>query len=95
MTVKKSDLADKIWDALRGDASKAQVATYLEAVLDEMKHAIVRGEKLMISGFGVFETKQKADRVGRNPKTGEPIPIKGRRVVRFKVSQRFKGEMNG
>ena len=94
MTIKKTDLADNIWNTLRGDVSRAQAASYLAAVLNEVKQAMVAGEKLKISGFGSFETRRKVDREGRNPKTGEPITIKGRRVVMFKLSQVLKGEMN-
>lgn len=94
MTIKKTDLAENIWNTLHGDVSRAQAASYLEAVLDEVKQAMVAGEKLKITGFGSFETRRKVDREGRNPKTGEPITIKGRRVVVFKLSQVLKGEMN-
>jgi len=94
MTIKKTDLTDNIWNTLGNDVSKAQAVSYLAAVLDEVKQAMVAGEKLKISGFGSFETRRKVDREGRNPKTGEPITIKGRRVVVFKLSQVLKGEMN-
>jgi len=86
MTLTKAHIADAIWDSQRGNLSRVHATDLLEAVLDEIKLALVRGEKLMISGFGTFETRTKNDRIGRNPQTGEPITIKGRRVVVFRAS---------
>ena len=93
MSVKKSDLADNIWKLCEGKISRHAASMFLEVTIDEIKRALVRGDKLMISGFGVFSVLDKKERVGRNPLTGEPITISGRRVVSFRPSVVFKASM--
>ena len=94
MSVKKSDLVDNIWKRCEGKISRQAASTFLEVTLDEIKRALARGDKLMISSFGVFSVLDKKERVGRNPRTGEPITIVGRRVVSFKPSVVLKASMN-
>ena len=94
MSVKKSDLVDNIWKLCEGNVSRHAASTFLEVTLDEIKRALVQGEKLMISSFGVFSVLDKKERSGRNPQTGEPITITGRRVVSFKPSVVLKTSMN-
>ena len=66
----------------------------LETVFLIMKNTLESGEKLKISGFGNFEVKQKADRRGRNPQTGEAITIEARRVLTFKPSTLLRQAIN-
>lgn len=94
MSVKKSDLVDNIWSFCEGKISRQAASTLLEVTIDEIKRGFARGEKLMISSFGVFSVLDKKERVGRNPRTGEPITITGRRVVSFKPSVVLKSSMN-
>lgn len=94
MTLSKKRLADAIWERGEGEFSKVVAADYLESVIGEMKSAIAREGILKIAGFGVFRVKVKGERVGKNPRTGAPIRIRGRRVVRFEVSQVLRGEIN-
>jgi integration host factor subunit alpha len=66
----------------------------LEAVLKEITTGLMDGGPVKISNFGVFTVRQKAERVGRNPKTGEEVPIKPRRVVAFQPSRNLRVGIN-
>lgn len=88
----KADLVEKIQAANR--FSKKESADILETVFNIMKTTLESGEKLKISGFGNFEVKQKADRCGRNPQTGETITIEARRVLAFKPSGVLRDAIN-
>ena len=88
----KADLVEKI-HATNG-FSKKESADLLETLFDIMKATLESGEKLKISGFGNFEIRQKADRRGRNPQTGETITIEARRVLTFKPSILLKQAIN-
>ena len=65
-------------------------AELVETVLNHMSNALIKGEQVKISAFGTFSTRDKKQRVGRNPKTGTEIPITSRRVISFKASQIMK-----
>ena len=73
--------------------SRTEAACLVDAVLAEMKRALARGDDLKVTGFGVFQVRDKATREGRNPQTGELLAISARRVVRFKASSVLKGKM--
>ncbi len=64
------------------------------SVLEEISNALVREELVKIASFGSFSVRQKAQRVGRNPKTGEEVPISARRVVLFRASRKVKDRIN-
>ena len=66
----------------------------VELFFEIMKQALSRGEKVMLSGFGTFSVKDQAQRVGRNPQTGEPLEIASRRNLAFKVSRALKDDIN-
>jgi integration host factor subunit alpha len=88
----KVDLAEKIRDKL---GFRRNVSVELvESVLDILKDTLERGEDIKISGFGVFHVKKKVDRSGRNPITGEPLIIAGRKVLTFKASPVLKAHVN-
>ncbi|MCL4153499.1 UNVERIFIED_CONTAM: hypothetical protein GTU68_057335 [Idotea baltica] len=70
--------------------SRNESAQLVETVLEEMSHALVRGEQVKISSFGTFSVRDKSARVGRNPKTGEEVPINPRRVLTFRPSHLMK-----
>ena len=65
-------------------------AQLVESVLDNMSDALVKGEQVKISSFGTFSVREKSARVGRNPKTGEEVPINPRRVLTFRPSHLMK-----
>jgi len=88
----KADIAEKIHAGT--DYTKKESAEMMEAVFAIMKKTLETGENLKISGFGSFIVKQKADRRGRNPQTGETITIEARRVITFKPSTLLRQAIN-
>ncbi len=88
----KADIVGIICDRLK--CSKKQGTEVVELVFETMKDMIEGGETLKISGFGNFDVKQKADRRGRNPQTGEEITIEARRILTFKPSALLKKAIN-
>ena len=93
MTMTKAGIVNDVYE--RVGVTKKEAAEYVDAVFDAMKDTLAEGEDVKISGFGKFEVRQKGERVGRNPRTGEEIMIPERKVPRFKVSQVLKDELNG
>jgi integration host factor subunit alpha len=70
--------------------SKRDAKEFVESFFEEIKATLANGDPVKISGFGGFELKDKSERPGRNPKTGEDIPIAARRVVTFRAGQKLK-----
>ncbi|QXE89179.1 integration host factor subunit alpha [Geomonas subterranea] len=89
----KADIVERL--AKRNGFTKAESMDLVETVLDIMKTTLTNGEILKVSGFGSFIVKEKDDRRGRNPQTGEEITINARRVLAFKPSMVLKNAMNG
>jgi len=90
--VNKSELIDAI--AAAADISKASAARALDAVIDSVTDTLKNGDKVSLVGFGTFEVKERAARVGRNPKTGEEINIAASRVPSFKAGKALKDAVN-
>jgi integration host factor subunit alpha len=88
MTLTKADLADMLFDQV--GLNKREAKDMVEAFFEEIRGALEAGDSVKLSGFGNFELRQKSERPGRNPKTGEEIPITARRVVTFHASQKLK-----
>lgn len=91
-TVTRVDLCEAIYQKL--NLSRTESAQLLEMVLNEIGDCIVRGEAVKLSSFGSFAVRSKGQRVGRNPKTGESVPIPPRRVLVFKPSNVLKQRIN-
>jgi integration host factor subunit alpha len=91
MTLTKADLADLLFEQV--GLNKREAKDMVEAFFEEIRTALEAGDSVKLSGFGNFELRQKSERPGRNPKTGEEIPITARRVVTFHVSQKLKGKV--
>jgi integration host factor subunit alpha len=89
----KADIVQAVYTKL-GGFSKKEAADLVDQVFDSMKETLGRGEKIKISGFGNFVLRDKRQRQGRNPQTGEPIVITARRVLNFKASQLLKQALN-
>ena len=89
----KADLIDAV--SVRLGASKREVTDIVEAFLDETKKAVVRGEKVAVSGFGVFESQARRARLGRNPRTGETVKIKATKLPKFRPGAEFKAVVSG
>ncbi|SHE22991.1 integration host factor subunit alpha [methanotrophic endosymbiont of Bathymodiolus puteoserpentis (Logatchev)] len=88
MAVTKADFAERLFDEL--GLNKREAKEMVELFFEEIKLALETGEQVKISGFGKFELRDKSSRPGRNPKTGEEIPISARRVVTFRTGQKLK-----
>jgi integration host factor subunit alpha len=88
----KADIVERI--QTKTHSTKKESVDLLESVFSLMKQTLASGEDIKISGFGKFEVKQKNDRRGRNPATGETITIEGRRILTFKLSTTLKERIN-
>ena len=91
MALTKAELAEVLFD--KYGISKQDAKVLVEDFFEEIRVALERGEQVKLSGFGNFELRTKNQRPGRNPKTGEEIPISARRVVTFKPGQKFKSRV--
>ena len=89
----KADIVQAVY-ARVGGFSKKESADLVDLVFETMKETLGRGEKIKISGFGNFVLRDKRQRQGRNPQTGDPIVISERRVLNFKASQLLKFSLN-
>ncbi len=87
-TLTRMDLSEAVFREV--GLSRNESAQLVETVLEEMSDALVRGEQVKISSFGTFSVRDKSARVGRNPKTGEEVPINPRRVLTFRPSHLMK-----
>lgn len=96
-TMTKSDIIDRVYETvgLANGMTKKEASEAVEAVLETIKATLEDGKDLKVSGFGKFEVRHKGERVGRNPRTGVEIMIPERKVLRFKVSQVLKDQLNG
>ena len=87
-TLTRADLAEAVYRKV--GLSRSESASLVEMILDEICDAVVRGEPVKLSSFATFQVRSKAERIGRNPKTGEEVPISPRRVLTFKASNVLK-----
>ncbi len=87
-TLTRMDLSDAVFREV--GLSRNESAALVESILQHISDALVRGESVKISGFGTFSVRDKAARIGRNPKTGEEVPIHPRRVLTFRPSHLMK-----
>jgi DNA-binding protein HU-beta len=91
--VNRAELIDNIRGRLGTDKKTAEGA--VDAVLDTIQRAVARGERVAITGFGVFEKVDRAARTGRNPRTGETVRVKKTSVPKFRPGTQFKGVVSG
>jgi integration host factor subunit alpha len=87
----KADLAEKLYEDL--GFNKREAKELVETFFDEIRGALETNEMVKLSGFGNFDLRDKKQRPGRNPKTGEEIPITARRVVTFKPGQKLRARV--
>src|SRR5688572_15990305 len=88
MTLTKAELADLLFEKV--GLNKREAKDMVEAFFEEIRGALERGERVKLSGFGNFKLRDKTQRPGRKPKTGEEIPIRAGRVVTFHASKKLK-----
>ena len=87
----KADLADHLFDQL--GLNKREAKEVVELFFEEISRSLEDNVQVKLSGFGNFELKEKKERPGRNPKTGEDVPISARRVVTFHAGQKLKARV--
>ncbi|MBN3562912.1 MULTISPECIES: integration host factor subunit alpha [Aliamphritea] len=84
----KAEMAERLYEEL--GLNKREAKDIVEAFFDEIRNSLANNEQVKLSGFGNFDLRDKRQRPGRNPKTGEEVPISARRVVTFKPGQKLK-----
>ena len=93
MAVTKAELAEHLFEEL--GLNKREAKELVENFFEEIRGALEQGRQVKLSGFGNFDLREKKQRPGRNPKTGEEIPISPRRVVTFRPGQKLKVRVEG
>lgn len=91
MALTKAEMAEHLIEKL--GMNKRDAKDLVESFFEEIKQSLESGEQVKVSGFGNFDLRDKNERPGRNPKTGEDIPIKARRVVTFRPGQKLKSRV--
>ncbi len=91
MALTKADMAEKLFEEL--GLNKREAKELVEMFFEEIRGALESGRQVKLSGFGNFNLRDKSERPGRNPKTGEEIPITARRVVTFHPGQKLKARV--
>jgi integration host factor subunit alpha len=91
-TVTRAQLAESVYQEV--GLSRNDSAQLVDVILEEVSQALIRGEMVKLSSFGSFQVRSKAERIGRNPKTGEEVPISPRRVLVFRASHVLKDKVN-
>ncbi|MFZ1828294.1 MAG: integration host factor subunit alpha [Candidatus Competibacteraceae bacterium] len=92
MALTKADMAERLFEEL--GINKREAKELVEIFFEEIRSALERGHQVKLSGFGNFDLREKNQRPGRNPKTGEEIPITARRVVTFRPGQKLKARVD-
>jgi integration host factor subunit alpha len=91
-TITRADLSEAVYQQV--GLSRNESSALVETVLDEISNALAHGESVKISSFGSFAVRQKGQRIGRNPKTGQEVPILPRRVLVFRASHVLRDFIN-
>ena len=91
MALTKADMAEHLFNEM--GLNKREAKDMVEMFFEKIRSALERGEQVKLSGFGNFDLREKKQRPGRNPKTGEEIPITARRVVTFRPGQKLKSRV--
>ena len=92
-TITRSQLSEAVYQEV--GLSRNESADILESVLSKISETLAKGESVKISSFGSFSVRSKGQRIGRNPKTGEEVPILPRKVLVFRPSQVLKSQISG
>ncbi|MEE4376891.1 MAG: integration host factor subunit alpha [Candidatus Competibacteraceae bacterium] len=92
MALTKADMAERLFTKL--GLNKREAKELVESFFEEIRRSLQQGEQVKLSGFGNFDLRDKNQRPGRNPKTGEEIPITARRVVTFRPGQKLKARVD-
>jgi integration host factor subunit alpha len=91
MSLTKAEIADRLFDEV--GLNKREAKEFVDAFFEAIKSSLAQNENVKLSGFGNFQLREKNQRPGRNPKTGEEIPISARRVVTFRPGQKLRARV--
>ena len=91
MALTKAEMAERLFDDL--GLNKREAKEMVEGFYEEIRNSLASNQQVKLSGFGNFDLRDKKQRPGRNPKTGEEIPISARRVVTFRPGQKLKARV--
>ncbi len=91
MSLTKADIAESLFNEV--GLNKREAKEFVDAYFETIRAALEDGENVKLSGFGNFQLREKNQRPGRNPKTGEEIPISARRVVTFRPGQKLRARV--
>ena len=91
MSLTKAEIADQLFEEV--GLNKREAKEFVDSFFEAVRDALERGENVKLSGFGNFQLRAKNQRPGRNPKTGEEIPISARRVVTFRPGQKLRARV--
>jgi integration host factor subunit alpha len=91
MSLTKADLADRLFEEV--GLNKREAKEFVDSFFEAIRDSLEGGENVKLSGFGNFQLREKNQRPGRNPKTGEEIPISARRVVTFRPGQKLRARV--
>ena len=91
MSLTKADIANRLFNEV--GLNKREAKEFVDAYFETIREALENGENVKLSGFGNFQLREKNQRPGRNPKTGEEIPISARRVVTFRPGQKLRARV--
>lgn len=91
MSLTKADIADRLFEEV--GLNKREAKEFVDAYFETIRGALEEGDNVKLSGFGNFQLRDKKQRPGRNPKTGEEIPISARRVVTFRPGQKLRSRV--
>ena len=91
MSLTKADLSEKLYEEI--GLNKRESKEFVESFFHQLNNTLENGEEVKLSGFGNFSLRDKSERIGRNPKTGEEKLISARKVVTFKVGQKLKSRV--
>jgi integration host factor subunit alpha len=91
MSLTKAEIADRLFDEV--GLNKREAKEFVDAFFEAIKNSLAQNENVKLSGFGNFQLREKNQRPGRNPKTGEEIPISARRVVTFRPGQKLRARV--
>ena len=92
LTLTRAQLSEAVYQEV--GLSRNESSDLVESIINEISETLILGQPVKISSFGTFSVRQKRERQGRNPKTGEEVPIKPRRVLVFRASQILKERIN-
>ena len=87
----KADLSEHLNEVV--GLNKREAKELVELLFEELRESLIGGEPVRLSGFGNFELRDKSERPGRNPKTGEEVPVSARRVVTFRAGQKLRSQV--